>query len=903
MGGIKRGIGERNEYTVSYTGMGGVDLSASPSSAHKRFADIKNMYRDYDEGGDRLVSFPGFRRLASTDGKVNSLFLQKDSRGRSHVVVHAKDSLYRFSMNGRDNLSRLSPIATVKDTKSSAFSSESDLFVLDGEKITVINEHGSVGTLTEGIHSPYVPTTYVNGIEYQQRNLLTDEFTERYYVSSSADFFDSNVELAFSVTDEEKRQCAVIGINRDFIGGTVYIPAYTVINGEKYRVSEISDAAFIRDNRIVSVIINEGVVKIGRAAFKGCLNIVTLALPDSLTEICDSAFSGCDSIINLYVGAGLKKIGASAFAGCTDLKSAYYAADKATFAAIEGVDGLSGVTLTEYTRYSTTRIKIPLFTPTASVNLVTVDGEASEFYAHKNGLTYDSVILSTNSKGYFDRKTVEIHATASESALRASSTKAGLLAILPSATTEKEAVLGCTVALCYDGRIFLSGNPDIPNTVIYSERDENGINSPYYFGTYNFFNDGVGSFPVIGLLAAGDSLAVFKSDDDGCGSIFYHTPKETDSNLIPKIYPCTQAHSGISAIGASISFRDDPVFISKSGLSALSRSQINEERSIFCRSHNVNPLLLSEDLSSVTLARWRGYLAVFAGKRIYLADSRATFRHPSGNIEYEWYILDGIGTHRETGAIYRYASVVSRPEYLVHPQKIDTPVESELVKEDLTLSGYVSYVEEDGKKYEVFPTEESYGGLFYPQSASLAIDDEFLLFGTEIGDVCMFNNDMRGVAPPYVLADKSFDGEEYERVWGRRLHPYYYSYDSQAVDYLVKTVPDSCGMPHLQKNTRKHSLSVKCAVEGKGEKLTVEVGTDRRGYSEVANIPSALIDFSDIDFSAMALCARGEITLPIAEKEKNWIEKQITVSEHGFRAPISISSLSYRFTVKGRIKN
>ena len=110
-------------------------------------------------------------------------------------------------------------------------------------------------------------------------------------------------------------------------------------------------------------------------------------------------------------------------------------------------------------------------------------------------------------------------------------------------------------------------------------------------------------------------------------------------------------------------------------------------------------------------------------------------------------------------------------------------------------------------------------------------------------------------------------------------------------------------MPHLEKNTVKNSLTVKCSVSGTDSHLLCEVGTDRQGYTEKAEIPSAVIDFSDIDFSAMALCGQGEMTIPIAEKEKRWIEKQITLSSKCYESPIAVYSVSYRYTIKGKIKN
>jgi hypothetical protein len=43
-------------------------------------------------------------------------------------------------------------------------------------------------------------------------------------------------------------------------------------------------------------------------------------------------------------------------------------------------------------------------------------------------------------------------------------------------------------------------------------------------------------------------------------------------------------------------------------------------------------------------------------------------------------------------------------------------------------------------------------------------------------------------------------------------------------------------------------------------------------------------------------------TIPINEKEKNWIEKQINIYSDGYNAPIGICSITYRYTIKGRIK-
>jgi hypothetical protein len=102
---------------------------------------------------------------------------------------------------------------------------------------------------------------------------------------------------------------------------------------------------------------------------------------------------------------------------------------------------------------------------------------------------------------------------------------------------------------------------------------------------------------------------------------------------MPKIYPVEYVHSGIGAIGGAVSFLDDPVFLSRGGLMALTQKAINYERSVSHRSHNVNLDLLKQDLAHASMTEWLGYLVIGAGDTAYLADSRALFKHQSGSYE------------------------------------------------------------------------------------------------------------------------------------------------------------------------------------------------------------------------------------------------------------------------------
>ena len=893
------------EYSVNYSLMGGVDFSSPSSiSGRHRYSYLENMYRDYDgEGAELTESIPGFRKLSSLGSRINGFYLQRLGEGNEHLIIHSGSKLYRKKLSERDNMSSLTPqdsLRTVNDTKSCGFSFGKCVYVLDGVRITRIDENGVAHYVSDGSDAaPYVPTTYINGKEYEQLNLLTRQFREEYYVAYPEDVCYGSPEIEYRIIDKEIKKCAVSGVSENF-SGDLYVPTYAYIGSERYEVERIDEQAFFKNTRISSVTIAEGIKEIGASAFSEASKLTRVALPDSVETIATFAFAFCNSLREIRFGESLTYIGLDAFLGCPNVATVKYAYSESIFYGIEGApDFETDYAFQENSRNDTMTAIIPIMTPTDALMEIFVGEESVTFVELYSADYVSAVILPGIKKTKLLSAFVKIRGYAHRTRFNLNTPGVNFISGM-GGVEPCEAINKCTVCECFDGRVFLSGNPSYPNTVFYSARDKTGNVNPLYFGVMNYFNDGVGGFPIISLLAAGDSLAVFKSGDDGSGSIFYHVPQETGIDILPKIYPVSYIHNGIVAEGDSISFFDDPVFISSVGVSALDKKAINLERSIACRSHNVNPRLLPQELSRASLAIWCGYLAVLCEGEIFLGDSRSLFLHETGNTEYEWYYLNEIGTYTGDDFVYEYIAT-DTDECETNYERLSERCDGEVYSATSKKGTEYFFTVENGTRYQVGRSEEKHGGAFNPATIIFGIDNELLFFGTRNGDVCIFNNDMRGIAPKSVASKPDFDPEAYKLTMSRSIHPDFYGFENHAPRYAMRTVMDDGGIPDMTKSTVKGSLTLKCKSFGKSN-LVCEVGTNKNGYREMAKLEDSMLNFEDFDFNTLSFFIEQRITVPISEKEKGWIEKEISLYSNKFRAPLGVYSIGYRFRLKGKIK-
>jgi hypothetical protein len=196
----------------------------------------------------------------------------------------------------------------------------------------------------------------------------------------------------------------------------------------------------------------------------------------------------------------------------------------------------------------------------------------------------------------------------------------------------KERILNCTLLQVFDNRVFFSGNKDYANTVFHCS-----LNDPTYCSDLDYYNEGLDTAAVKGLVAGNNALWVFREPSQANTTVFYHTP--TIDSDYGKIYPSQHSSVTTGCVGKAINFNDDIVFFSDRGMEGIS-GDITTEQVLAHRSSLVDrKMIAEEDYKDMILTEWEGYLLVIIGSKVYLADSRAMLANENHN-EYEWFYWD-----------------------------------------------------------------------------------------------------------------------------------------------------------------------------------------------------------------------------------------------------------------------
>ncbi len=872
MAAVKKSSSERIK---SYGRLRGVDLSGE---SENRYSALENMYVDY-EGSGRLESIVGFRHVFDSYGRINGIYSLK-YLGEEYVIIHSAENLFRFALSEIDSVGSRAPIFQgLRDIKSTAERIGERLYIFDGENTVILTPDGSAYELGEGECLPYIPTTHIDALPFESRNLLTDKFYQSFRMKAPEEYAFESPGLRYIITDYDRRTCALSGVSED-VGGTVCIPTYTTLGGVRFKVSEIADEAFSGNTAITSVIMIGGVELVGHRAFSGCTSLEEAVLAGCTREIGTYCFEGCHSLSSLYLGDGFRRFGSSAFNGCTSLRDIYFSGSEDDLSLLENRGEYEDRSLLFNISYTAAKLSLPVLGEVLALEEVTLDDEALEYsFSPEDG----SLTVEVADRNYIEGRALMIKG-------RFKPTD-----IFPDASglSPEETVLSCTVSAVFDGRIFLSGNPRLPGYIFYSGKDKDGGDLPLYFSCENYIYDSLGGCRVTSLVPGGDRLFACLSGV-GEGGIFIHKPEGTETD---RRYPREYFQGGTSRLGEAVSFMGEELFISSLGLCALTKNSAGGYGGLVCRSGAVSRRLLAIDPEDIRITQWRGYLVLSAGGEIFLGDSRERFSY-MGDYSYEWYYVKGVGSYTGDSVKYRYSSV-AKPPYILS----DTPERevSETVYSRGGEGGLEYYVKRPEGEVSVYPTEERTGGVLHPPTEIKALGD-LLLFGTDLGEIFVFNSDKRGVPPPYLERMQDFDSEEYLSVMGGAIHPYFYSFGNHGVRYRMLFPRDDSGSPGLEKST-VHSSAVLKTDSLSNAEIKVLLHKDGRGSSEIARIKTGYPDFSDMDLSSLSFSAREGESLALPEDTRGYITKQYELISEGFRAPVGECSLSYRYRISGRIKN
>ncbi|MBO5967848.1 MAG: hypothetical protein J6S14_05045 [Clostridia bacterium] len=193
----------------------------------------------------------------------------------------------------------------------------------------------------------------------------------------------------------------------------------------------------------------------------------------------------------------------------------------------------------------------------------------------------------------------------------------------------RDLVLKCTALQVFDNRVFFSGNPDYPNKLWHCS-----LNDPSYCSDTDWYAEGMDEARIKGMVAGNNALWVFREPSEANTNVFYHNPVTDDQ--YGKVYPSSHSSITIGCVGKAINFNDDIIFFSERGMEGIS-GDITTEQVAAHRSSLVDRKLISEpEYENMLLEEWEGYLLIFIGDKVYLADSRTAFTNEN-HIEYEFF--------------------------------------------------------------------------------------------------------------------------------------------------------------------------------------------------------------------------------------------------------------------------
>lgn len=205
----------------------------------------------------------------------------------------------------------------------------------------------------------------------------------------------------------------------------------------------------------------------------------------------------------------------------------------------------------------------------------------------------------------------------------------------------KDKIIKCTIAGIYGGksqdRVFLSGNPDAQDTDWRCES-----NNPLYFSDLSYTKVGADGAEIIGYSAISDSQAIIKADDRSETTIYFRG-YNIDTTTSKVQFPVRRAAAGAGAVAkrAFAYLPEEPVFLSRTGVFALTSSNITALQVARNRSYYVDAALTKEEhLENACAVVWNGYYVLAVNGHAYVMDTNQNVAYKPqsyGDYVYECY--------------------------------------------------------------------------------------------------------------------------------------------------------------------------------------------------------------------------------------------------------------------------
>lgn len=428
--------------------------------------------------------------------------------------------------------------------------------------------------------------------------------------------------------------------------------------------------------------------------------------------------------------------------------------------------------------------------------------------------------------------------------------------------------VGCTAFASHEGELFLMNNKSQGTYVYLARIDEadSVISAEYCFTAPK---------NALSMLSAHGYLWIFTSD----AVLGY---KKSDG-----VFREEFRIDGVCPTSEACLLNNELFFLAKDGLYSI---WSEGKARLIPRSNAINPMLLMEDLTSARITVWRGYLVVSVDGRMYLADSKDKLTSTELN-EYRWYYLCGIGTHRGDKTVYRYSEIA--PEGFSMHQSPCSIADGEIMSVQDENHETIYFVCSEDKRYSVYPTEERYGGVFFPAKC-IHQSDNLLFFGTECNDLCLFNSDMRAKAPKHITESPGFNVDEYEAVAKGRIHPEYYSFDRHAPRYALLTPSDDCDIPFDKKSDKHPALALRLKSFPASTVFT-EISYDGGAFITSKRISNSAFDFYNLNFESHSASSEECYTEILPKRRVGWTKKQIALYSKEYCSPFGVYEISFAY--------